>query len=52
MHSLDFQRKMLKEDLLAIIEEESKDELVGLRRYVEAHNINANDAVIEDFFHV
>ena len=42
---------MLKEDVLEIIEEASKDEVVGLRRHVEVNKMNVNDATIEEFFH-
>ena len=39
---------MLKEDVLAIIEEASKDEVVGLRRHVEFHKMDVNDAIVEE----
>ena len=48
MHSTDVQKKALKEEILAIIEEASKDEVVDLRRCVEIHNMNENNGAIVD----
>ena len=39
---------MLKYEVLAIIEEASKEEVEGLRRYVEAHSTNLNEASAEE----
>ena len=39
---------MLKEEALAITEDASKEELEGLRRHVEAHKMNLNDASEEE----
>ena len=47
MHSTDVQKKVLKEDVLAITRGGSKDELVELRRHFEAHKMNGNDGKIE-----
>ena len=47
MHSPDFQKKGLQENLLATIEEASEDEVAGLRRCVEAHKISGNNRTIE-----
>ena len=41
-------RKVLKEDVLATIEEARKYEVAGLRRHVEVHKMNMNDATIEE----
>ena len=38
----------MKEDILEIIEEASKDEVVGLRRHVKVYEINVNDTKIEE----
>ena len=48
LYSPDVQKKVLKEDLLEIIEKASKDEVVGLRRYVEVHKMTGNDGTIEE----
>ena len=48
LHSQDMQKKVLKEDFLAMIEEASKDEMTGLRRHAEVHKTNENNATIEE----
>ena len=48
MHSLDVQKKALKEDLLETVEEASEDEVTGLRRCVEAHKMSGNNGTIEE----
>ena len=42
------QRKVSKEDVLATIEEASKDEMAGLRKHVEVHKMNGNDGTIKE----
>ena len=46
LHSLDVKKKLLKEDILEILEEASKDEVVGLRRHAEVHKMNDNNGII------
>ena len=41
------QRKFLQEDMFEIIEEASKDEVVGLRRHIEVNKMNGNGGIIE-----
>ena len=48
LHSLEVQRKVLKEDVLAMMEEGSKHEVIGLRRHVEVHKMNENEVTIEE----
>ena len=46
LHGPDVQKETLKEDVLAAIEEASKDIVVGLRRHAEVHNMNENNGTI------
>ena len=48
MHIPDLQKKAQKEDFLAIIEEESKDEVTELRRNAEVHKMNENNCTIAE----
>ena len=48
LHGLEVQKKVLKDEVLAIIEEASKEEVGGLRRHVEVHNMNVNVASMEE----
>ena len=48
MRSPDAQKKELKEDALATIEEASKDQVIGVRRHVEVCNMSENNGAIEE----
>ena len=39
-HDLEVQNKVSKDEVLATVEEESKEEVEGLRRCVEVHRVN------------
>ena len=42
--------KLLKDDVLTIMEEASKQEVEGLKRHVEVHTINVNNASVDEIF--
>ena len=48
LYSQNVHKTLLKEDGLAIIEEASNDEVLGLRIHVEVHKMNRNDGTIEE----
>lgn len=47
-HNPEVQKKLLKEEVLVIIEEASKEEIKGLSRYVQIHKIDLNEASTEE----
>ena len=44
LHELEVQNKVLKDEVLATIEEASKEEVEGLRRRAEVHRMKVNEA--------
>ena len=44
----EVQDKVLKDEVLAIIEEASKEEVYELRRYIEVHSMNVNNASVNE----
>ena len=50
LHKPEMQKKVLKEEVLAVIEEASKEEAYGLRRCVEVHSVNVNISSVEEMF--
>ena len=48
MHSSDVQKNVLKEVLLAKIEEASEDEVAVLTRCVEDHKMSRNNEIIKE----
>ena len=48
LHNPDVQKKVLKEEALAIMEEAINDEVEGLRICVEVHNVNLKSASVEE----
>ena len=48
LHSPEVQKKVLKEDAIALLEDARKDEVKGLKRYVEVHRIEVNEATNDE----
>ena len=48
LYKPETQMKVLKDDVLSIMEEKSKEEVKGLKRYVEVHTIDVNNASVDD----
>ena len=48
LHEPEVQRKVLQDEVLAIAEESSKEEIVGLRRCVEVHSLSVNEVSAEE----
>ena len=44
------QIKVLKYEVLTILEEESKGEVEGLKMYVEVHTMNVNNVSVDEIF--
>ena len=48
LHNREVQKKVLKEEVLVIMEEAEKYVIKGLSRYVQIHKINLNEACTEE----
>ena len=48
MHDPEELRKLLKDEVLIIIEEAEKDVINGLRRHVQIHKLSVNEVSIEE----
>ena len=48
LHDPEVQKKVLKEEVLVIMEEANKEVIEGLSRCVQIHNINLNEASVEE----
>ena len=48
LHNSEVQMKVLKDDVLTIMEGTSKEEVEGLKIYVEVHTINVNNASVDE----
>ena len=46
-HELELQRNILQDEVLAIVKEESKEEVAALRRHFEAHIMNVIEVSLE-----
>ena len=47
LHNQELQHNVLKEEVSAIMEETSKEEIEALNRYFQIHKINSNEAFSE-----
>ena len=48
LHKLEVQIKVLKDEVLNILEDESTEEVEGLKSYVEVHTMNVNNASVDE----
>ena len=48
LHDPEVQKKVLKEEVLVIMEEANEEAIEGLKRYVQIHTINLNEASVEE----
>ena len=48
LHDPEVQKKVLKEEVLVIMEEASEEAIEGLNRHVQIHTINLNEASVEE----
>ena len=49
LHCTEVQRKVLQDEVVAIIEDSSKGEVTGLGRHVEVYSMNKNEASEEEW---
>ena len=49
LHNSEVQKNVLKEEVLVIMEEASKEEIEGLSRHLQIYKINSNEASTEEF---
>ena len=48
LHSSEVQMKVLKEDAIELLDNARKDEVKGLKRHVEVHRIEVNEATNDE----
>ena len=48
LHDPEVQKKVLKEEVLVIMEEANEEAIEGLNRYVQLHTIKLNEASVEE----
>ena len=51
LHNPEAQIKVLKDEVLNILEEASKEEVKGLKRYFELHTMNVINVPVNEIFY-